>query len=309
MDIWPLIHRVVGVWLRRGRAHANTTQPSSPPSVPVTVVTGASGSIGAAIAEAFAASLVPSTGRLVLTGRDATALGALARRLSAAHLSLDVQTCVADLADPSQRARLLTMARQDNGHIVCLCNVAGLGHSGPLAEQDPDRLDELLAVNVTALTALTRDVLPDMIARRAGGILNIASLGGFAPGPGQAAYYASKAYVISLSEALAEELAGTGVRVVCLAPGAVTSPFHTRMGVGDAWYRSIPGEITPERVAQSAVAAYALATPLQLPGVVPRLYALALRVLPHTLTVPILARLLRERARAGDESEEINRDG
>ena len=95
----------------------------------------------------------------------------------------------------------------------------------------------LVDLNVRALTRLTRHFLPGMRQRGRGGILNVASLGGYAPGPNQAAYYASKAYVLSLTEAIAAETAGEGVRVCALAPGPVDTAFHARMGAENAFYR------------------------------------------------------------------------
>ena len=101
-----------------------------------------------------------------------------------------------------------------------------------LAKQDPLLLSNLTELNVTALTRLTRTFLPDMLVRGRGGIINVASLGGFTPGPYQAAYYASKAYVIALTRALAHENRGMGVRFAVVAPGPVNTKFHAKMDAG-----------------------------------------------------------------------------
>ncbi len=119
-----------------------------------------------------------------------------------------------------------------------LVNNAGIGLSGRFDDHSHEEIEALLALNVTALTRLMRHVLPQMRARGRGGVLNIASLGGYVPGPHQAVYYASKAYVISLSEAVASELAGTGVRVAVVAPGPVATGFHAAMGAENARYRA-----------------------------------------------------------------------
>ncbi len=114
-----------------------------------------------------------------------------------------------------------------------LVNSAGIGLSGPFHAHAPEDVVRLIDLNVRALTQLTRHFLPGMRVRGRGGILNVASLGGYTPGPNQAAYYASKAYVLSLTEAIAAETAGEGVRVCALAPGPVNTAFHARMGRGD----------------------------------------------------------------------------
>jgi hypothetical protein len=132
-----------------------------------------------------------------------------------------------------------------------------------------------------------------MLARGRGGIINISSLGGYGPGPYQAAYYASKAYVISLSEAVASEVAGSGVRICAVAPGPVGTRFHHDMQAETAPYRRLLPELTPERVARSAYLGFRLRRRVVVPGVLNMLAALALRVMPHPLTVPILGWLLR----------------
>ena len=116
----------------------------------------------------------------------------------------------------------------------------------------------LLDLNVRALTALTRHFLDGMRVRGRGGILNVASLGGYTPGPYQAAYYASKAYVLSLTEAMAAETAGEGVRVCALAPGPVDTGFHARMGAEGAFYRYLLPPASAEAVARAGYRGFAL---------------------------------------------------
>ena len=135
-----------------------------------------------------------------------------------------------------------------------------------------------------------------MRARGRGGILNLASLGGYAPGPYQAAYYASKAYVISLSEALAAETAGDGVRVCVLAPGPVATPFHRAHAAARA--ASISGccrSPTPDSVARAGYLAFALGWRVVVPGVVAPILALAMRLTPHRILIPIVGWLLKPR--------------
>ena len=140
-----------------------------------------------------------------------------------------------------------------------------------------------------------RHFLPGMRARRSGGIINIASLGGYVPGPYQAVYYASKAYVISLSEAVAAEAAGDGVRVLVVSPGPVATQFHARMGAERSLYRRLVPAATPASVARWALLAYALHLRSVAPGVVNTVLVPALRILPHRIVVPVVSWLLRPR--------------
>jgi short-subunit dehydrogenase len=140
-----------------------------------------------------------------------------------------------------------------------------------------------------------RHVLPDMRARAGGGVLNVASLGGYVPGPHQAAYYASKAYVISLTEAVASEIAGLGVRLTALAPGPVNTGFHEAMGSEFSFYRQLILPLSPEGTANAAYRGYVLGFRLVVPGLFNKFLAIALRILPHRLLLPLIGWLLRPR--------------
>ena len=148
-------------------------------------------------------------------------------------------------------------------------------------------------MNVETLTRLTRAALPDMIARQRGGILNMSSLGAYVPGPNQAAYYATKAYVLSLTEALASEASGQGVRIAAVLPGPVDTTFHKDMGAEASFYRLLLPSLTPERVARSAYFGFMLGRRVIVPGIFNNAMFVALRLLPHVLTVPIVSWLLR----------------
>jgi hypothetical protein len=134
-----------------------------------------------------------------------------------------------------------------------------------------------------------------MLARARGGVLNVASLGGLAPGPYQAAYYASKAYVISLSEAVGYETAGSGVRLSVLAPGPVDTGFHAAMGAEHSFYRQLIFPLSPEATARAAYHGYVLGWRLIVPGLMNKVLAVALRILPHTALLPLIGWLLRPR--------------
>jgi short-subunit dehydrogenase len=181
------------------------------------------------------------------------------------------------------------------GYADVLVNSAGIGLAGRFGEQSADALTQLVDLNVRALTALTRHFLTGMRVRGRGGILNLASLGGYAPGPNQAAYYASKAYVLSLSEAVAAETAGEGVRVCALAPGPVDTRFHARMGAEGALYRTLLPPASAEAVARAGYLGFALGWRVTIPGLINPFLALAMRVMPHRLVIPIVGWLLQPR--------------
>lgn len=177
------------------------------------LVTGASSGIGYELAKAYAEGGCD----VVLCARRRDRLAALAAEI--ARLGRQAVVIPVDLGK-RRAARKLAAALEKRGIAVdVLVNNAGSAAHGAFAALDPDGLDTLLAVNVRALTALTRQVLPGMLARGHGRILNVASIAAFQPVPGLAAYAASKAYVLSFSEALAEELRGSGVTVTAVCPG------------------------------------------------------------------------------------------
>lgn len=200
-----------------------------------------------------------------------------------------------DVAHPRGCIALDDLLAARGFYIDVLINNAGIGAAGPFSEADPRQLQKIIDVNVSALTELTRHVLPQMRARRQGRILNVASLGGAVPGPGQAIYYASKAYVLSLTEAVAVECAGEGVRIAVLAPGPLDTSFHAAMGAERSLYRLLLPAVSLDRVARAAYWGLALGRVLIVPGVLNRLIYGALRILPHPVSVAFTEMLLRRR--------------
>ncbi len=190
------------------------------------LVTGASSGIGEDLARLFAAD----GHNLVLVARGGERLHALAGELRD-RKRIAASVIVADLSDPASPDRIARELVENGQQIDVLVNNAGFGQYGMFAKVDPVELGRLLQVNVSALTLLTRLLLPGMLSRRSGRVLNVASTAAFQPGPLMAPYYASKAYVLSLSEALAEETRGTGVTVTCLCPGPTTTRFQARAGM------------------------------------------------------------------------------
>jgi short-subunit dehydrogenase len=253
----------------------------------VTVVTGGSEGIGLAMAALFA----ERGHALLLVARDAGRLDAAADGLRRGGAP-EVWTLAVDLTADDALARLDAALAETGSHVGLLVNNAAVGHCGDFADIAPDDLERLLALNVAVPARLMRHVLPAMRARGSGGILNVASLGGYVPGPYQAAYYASKAFLISLSEAVAAEVRRDGIRVTVVAPGPVETAFHDRMGAGAAFYRRFLPAMTPERVARWAVRGHELGLTVVVPGILNVFMAAALRIVPNALLVPLMALLL-----------------
>jgi len=191
------------------------------------LVTGASAGLGTEFAKLCAADGYD----VVLVARRAPRLTDLATSLTKTY-RIEARPLAADLADPDAPLRI--SAELGDAPIEILINNAGFGIRGPFAETNWERDAALLQVNVTALAQLTKLILPGMIARRSGRILNVASTAAFVPGPFMALYYASKAFVLSFSEALANELQSTGVSATVLCPGATRTEFAAAAGVADS---------------------------------------------------------------------------
>ncbi|MEA2565364.1 MAG: uncharacterized protein QOD49_541, partial [Actinomycetota bacterium] len=189
---------------------------------PLALVTGASGGIG----EELARILARHGYDLVLVARSADKLAALAERLELDH-GIQVRAIAKDLARPDAAAEIHEWLAAEGLTVDVLVNNAGMGLLGKFAEIGIEGDVEMLRLNVEAPTLLTRLLLPSMLERGSGRILNLASTAGFQPGPLMAVYYATKAYVLSFSEALANEVAGTGVTVTALCPGPTETGFSS----------------------------------------------------------------------------------
>jgi uncharacterized protein len=246
------------------------------------LVTGASAGIGTE----FARQLAGRARSLVLVARREERLNELRDELTRRDPNLNAHVRKTDLADLGQVDELVAWLENEKVDVDLLINNAGLGDYGSFATSDPARNDEMLTVNVVALTSLTRKLLPPMIARKRGAILNVSSSAGFLPIPGTAVYAASKAYVNSFSEALRAELRGTGLSVIALCPG----PVHTEFGE----VAKRPGRepergpefvyVSVERVVRDALAAIEANRPFVIPGFVMKLGMFLVRITP----MPIL---------------------
>ena len=256
----------------------------------MTVVTGGSQGIGRALALEFAAWGNP----ILLVARRPADLAEAAKTIETA-VRIKVVTVAADLATPAGIAAIDAALAANNGYCDVLVNNAAMGLSGPFAGHDGAAVDQLVDLNVRALTNLMHRHLPGMLVRGHGGILNVASLGGYLPGPHQAVYYASKAYVISLTEAVAAENRGLGVRISVLAPGPINTAFHQEMGARGAYYATLAGLMGPNYVARRAFRGFRWGLTVIIPGLHYRVLAHVVRVTPHPILLPVTGWLLKRR--------------
>lgn len=255
------------------------------------LVTGSSGGIGLEIARELAAR----RHALVLAARSEGKLAAAAAELTGPH-GIRVVSVPVDLAAADGPARLVAALQREGIEPEILVNNAGVGMHGPLAEADPAALVSMLQLNVTSLALLTRLLLPGMRARGRGRILNVASTAGFVPGPFMVAYYASKAFVLSLSVGLAEELRGTGITVTALCPGATASEFAARAGTARSrlFHR---GVMEAKPVARAGVEGMLAGKAIVVPGLANRVIAGSSGLGPRWFLARI-ARFLNEPARS-----------
>ena len=212
------------------------------------LVTGASSGIGLELARLFASDRHD----LVLVARNEGKLREIGERLEATH-GIIATAIAADLSQPNAARDLVDTLRADSIEVDVLVNNAGIGLSGAFLDNDPQAQRAMLQLNVVALTELTRLLLPAMVARRSGRILNVASTAAFIPDPLAAVYGATKAYVLSFSEAIGEELRHRGVTVTALCPGATLTGFSTVAGAGST---RLYGKLKPMSSADVARAGY-----------------------------------------------------
>lgn len=284
---------LVDLWKRRAWQHDEDAIAALDGCRPAIVITGGSDGIGLALAGAFA---TPDRAT-VLIARGLPKLAAAQSALASAGHD-DVLTLSLDITGAAAPADIQRFLADNDLYADILINSAGIGTTGDFVDEPEAHHTALTQLNVTALTRLCRAFLPDMLVRGRGGIINVASLGGFAPGPYQAAYYASKAYVVSLTRALGHEIRGQGVRMACLAPGPVNTEFHARAHGETALYRHVLPAMAPEQIARSTRRGYDFGLGMIVPGLFSNVMALALRVLPAKLTTPIVAILLKPRTPA-----------
>jgi short-subunit dehydrogenase len=254
------------------------------------LVTGASGGIG----EDIARLLAEGGCHVVLLARSADKLQALAQEVSrSGRVSATVLT--ADLSDPTAIDAVGRTLDERRLTIDILVNNAGFGSSGDFAREDPQEQLRMLQVNVVALTHLTRRLLPGMLERRRGRVLNVASTAAFQPGPLMAVYYATKAYVLSLSGALSEETAGTGVTVTCLCPGPTQTGFQDRAQIQNTRLLNLTKMMSAADVARAGYDGMMAGRALVIPGLLNKVGAQTVRLAPRKLVARIVRSLNAER--------------
>jgi uncharacterized protein len=254
-------------------------------SRPVALVTGASAGIGRELA-----TILAREGHdLVLVARREAELKSLGDELRERY-GAETQVVPADLAQPNAAQEVVDALGPDPV-VDVLVNNAGFGGHGAFARRSTDDELRMIAVNVTALTELTNLLLGGMVARGRGKVLNVASTAAFQPGPFMAVYYATKAYVLSLSQALSEETRGTGVTVTCLCPGVTATEFQQVAGVEHVPLTRTPLTMTPAAVAEAAYKGMARGKLLVIPGLPNKVGVHAVRLSPRSVALKVVRRL------------------
>jgi uncharacterized protein len=219
--------------------------------------------------------------QLILTARSEDKLSALAASLQGQH-GTKTQVIVKDLSIPHADQELFDQITKEGTQVDVLVNNAAFGARGAVIDLPIQRQLDMLQLNVSALTRLTLLFLPGMIARGRGGILNVGSTAGFQPGPDMAMYYASKAFVLSFTEALAEELRKKPVRVSCLAPGPTKTGFASVAGMEQSNLFKL-GAMSAEAVARAGYKGFRKGRVLVMPGLKNKFAAFMVRLAPRFL--------------------------
>jgi len=250
------------------------------------LVTGASAGIGVDLAECFASDGY----NVIVTARTESALHQVAGRLAQTY-AVTATPIAADLGAIGSGQALANDIRARGLAVDVLVNNAGYGKAGAFAGSDAAEQLGMLDLNVRALVELTHIYWPGMLASRRGGILNVASTAAFQPGPLMAVYYASKAFVLSFSEALWEEARDTGVKVSCLCPGPTTSKFRERAGTGKTRLSRTGTPMPSMTVARMGYQAWQNNTRVIVTGSRNRIMARLVPFLPHSTTLRIVRNL------------------
>ena len=249
------------------------------------LITGASSGIGLELAKSFA----QSGHNLILVARTESKLEDLRNQLMQQH-SVHVELIVADLAQVDAAAKLVKEIDRRKLVVDILVNNAGFGELGQFNEISIERQLNMIQLNVVTVVHLAKLLLPEMLKRKRGGILNVASTAAFQPGPNMAIYYATKAFVLSFSEAIHEELLGTGVKVVCLAPGPTETGFGEDSGMNDTKIFSA-NAMSAAKVAQVGAKAFESNRAIAIPGLKNRIGTLLARIAPRAVTRKIVKKL------------------
>ncbi len=263
---------------------------STSPHRTTALVTGASMGIGLELARQFAMH----GHDLILVARHRETLETVSEMLEAQH-GVSATVMVADLSDPNAPAALFDEVRNSAIHIDFLINNAGFGLGGEFSDTDGKRELDMIQVNIAALTHLTKLFLPGMLERRAGGIMQVASTAAFQPGPLMAVYYATKAYVLSFSQALSEELRGTGVTVTALCPGPTATNFADTALMSNSRLFVHAGMASASDVARYGYAAMMRGKRIAIPSVRDRVMVQVVRLAPRAMVTRIVKAIQQNR--------------
>lgn len=258
--------------------------------MPTALITGASAGIGLELAKRFAAG----GHTLILTARRADELNKIAEQLKAAH-KVEVHVFPLDLAAPDGSAKLYEQVTAAGLTVDVLVNNAGFGTLGPFLDTELEKELAMIRLNVSALVDLCGRFVPMMKTRGSGRVLNVASTAAFQPGPFMAIYYASKAFVLSFSEALWDELNGSGVTVTCLCPGPVRTEFADRAGMNETNLFTGPNVMAVEPVCEAAYKATMKGKRLVIPGFWNQVLAFGVRFAPRRMVLRIVRRFQQKR--------------
>ncbi len=253
---------------------------------PIALVTGASMGLGAE----FARLLASEGYDLVLTARSADRLTALKKEVEGLH-GISAHVIVHDLADPRAPIALYHDVRAAGIEIDVLINNAGFGMYGVFHKSDLQTELDMIQVNITAVVHLTKLFIRDMVARGSGRIVNVASTAGFQPGPLQPVYYASKAFVLSFTEAIANELRGTGVTATALCPGPTPTEFQKRANVGKVRGLKLMMRVNPDAVVRAGYHGMLKGKPVVVPGALNNVIIFLLRLAPRRMVTAAVRRL------------------
>lgn len=254
-------------------------------SAPLVLITGASGGIGRALAFEFARHGYD----VALAARNADALAEVAAKLAGKGAKAHV--IPVDLAVPEGAGVLLKALEDLHLEVDVLVNNAGFGDMDPVANADCSKLISMVDLNIRTLTELTCALLPSMVDRRRGGVLNVASTAAFMPGPNMAVYYASKAYVLSLTRALHSELKDGGVTACALCPGPVKSGFQDAAAMKGSLLLKLSPMMGPKRVARAGYRAFAKGRREVVPGLSNKMMAVLPRISPTGMTMALIKKL------------------
>lgn len=252
------------------------------------LITGATGGIGEALCREFARH----GHSLIVTARDSRKLDEMAARLRRAY-GVEVFVIASDLNQPNAVRKLFQEVRESGAHVEYLINNAGFGLGGYFFHNRPKTQDAMLRVNVLAPTRLCRMFLPDMLDRGTGRIMNVSSTGAFMAGPYNAVYCASKAYVLSLSEAMGEELSGSGITVSSLCPGATRTGFASRAKMETTRLFNY-GMMSPKDVARAAYRGMMRGEKIIVPGCINHMLLAAARLSPRCVATKVSGFIQRQ---------------